>query len=144
MTKLLAIFLSAPVLALAAVDFAKDIEPILASRCQNCHGERTQMKGLRLDNREDALRVLSPGKSETSLLLRMVSGVEEKRVMPPVGARLTAAEVARLREWIDEGAIWPKATGSKAAQVKHWSFQPVKLPMPPATRNQAWPRNEID
>ncbi|MFN0105326.1 MAG: PSD1 and planctomycete cytochrome C domain-containing protein [Bryobacteraceae bacterium] len=128
----------------AAVDFARDIEPILVARCQACHGERTQMKGLRLDSRDAALRVLSPGESGASLLLRMVSGAEEKRIMPPVGARLTAAEIARLREWIDQGAVWPKAAGAAGAKNGHWSFQPVTRPMPPATRNQAWARNEID
>src|SRR5687767_13440629 len=106
----------------AAVDFARDIEPILVTRCQACHGERTQMKGLRLDSREDALRVLSPGQSGASLLLRIVSGAEEKRIMPPVGARLTAVEIARLREWIDQGAVWPRATGAAGAKNNHWSF----------------------
>ena len=144
MSKFLAVLLGAPMLALAAVDFARDIEPLLASRCQACHGARTQMKGLRLDSREDALRVLSPGKSDASLLLRMVSGTEEKRIMPPVGARLTPAEVARLREWIDEGAVWPEGAGAKGAPARHWSFQPVKRPTPPDTRNQIWARNEID
>ena len=132
MSKSLAVLLGAQTLALGAVDFARDIEPLLASRCQACHGARTQMKGLRLDNREDALRVLSPGQSDASLLLRMVSGAEEKRIMPPVGTRLTAAEVARLREWIDEGAVWPKSAATKAAPARHWSFQPVKRPTPPA------------
>ena len=83
--------------AIAAVDFARDVEPILTARCHGCHGERTQMKGLRLDNRDDALRVLSPGKSAESLLLRMVSGTEEKRVMPPAGARLTSTEIGMDR-----------------------------------------------
>ena len=130
--------------AIAAVDFARDVEPILTARCHGCHGERTQMKGLRLDNRDDALRVLSPGKSAESLLLRMVSGTEEKRVMPPAGARLTSTEIARLREWIDEGAVWPKVTAAAPAKNRHWSFQPIARMTPPATRNQTWVRNPID
>ncbi|MBM3725302.1 MAG: DUF1549 domain-containing protein [Acidobacteria bacterium] len=134
-----------PALAAAAVDFARDIEPLLAARCVSCHGARTQMKGLRLDNRNDAVRVLSPGKSDASLLLRLVAGLEDKRVMPPVGARLTAAEIAKLREWIDAGAVWPvSAAAATGAKSKHWSFQPVARTAPPATRNQTWARNEID
>ncbi len=133
-----------PAIAVAAIDFARDIEPLLTSRCLSCHGPRTQMKGLRLDSRGDAMRVLSPGKGDASLLLRMVAGLEEKRVMPPVGARLTAAEIAKLREWIDDGAVWPKANSAAAVKRKHWSFQPVARLAPPATRNQTWPRNEID
>ncbi len=138
-----ALLLSA--LAAAAVDFTREIEPVFASRCVSCHGARTQMKGLRLDNRNDAVRVLSPGKSDASMLLRMVSGLEEKRVMPPVGPRLTSAEIAKLREWIDAGADWPVSTAAAAgAKSKHWSFQPVVHAPPPGTRNRTWARNEID
>jgi len=38
------------------VDFMKDIQPILSSRCYLCHGPGTQMAGLRLDFRESALK----------------------------------------------------------------------------------------
>ena len=73
---------------LAAVDFERDIEPVLAARCLSCHGERTQMKGLRLDSRQAALRVLSPGQSDKSLLLRQVA----ERKMPPSGPQLTEVQ----------------------------------------------------
>ena len=39
-----------------AVDYARDIEPILHERCYLCHGEQQQMAGLRLDSREAALK----------------------------------------------------------------------------------------
>jgi hypothetical protein len=131
--------------ASAAVDFSKDIQPILQSRCMGCHGERTQMKSLRLDNREGALRVLSPGNSEESLLIRLVSGKESKRSMPPGGPPLAAMEIAKLREWIDGGAVWPASgTAAPPKAEQHWSFRPVQRPTPPATRNRIWGRNEID
>ncbi len=104
---------------MAAVDFARDIEPVLRERCQGCHGARTQMSGLRLDNRAGALKggnsgaVLVPGKSAESRLLLLVSG-KDKKVMPPAGPRLTTAEVDRLREWIDAGAVWPESAGAAA------------------------------
>lgn len=41
--------------AAAAVDFAKDIQPILRERCVECHGPAQQMNGLRLDRRRDVL-----------------------------------------------------------------------------------------
>jgi len=134
-----------PRLAAAAVDFTRDVQPVLSSRCYSCHGARTQMKGLRLDNRNDAARVLSPGKSDASLLLRLVAGLDEKRVMPPVGPRLNASEITKLREWIDAGAVWPASAAAAAgAKSKHWSFQPLVRTVPPSTRNQTWSRNEID
>jgi len=127
-----------------AIDFARDIEPLLVARCQGCHGARTQMKGLRLDSREAALSVLAPGKSAESPLIRLVSGAEEKGVMPPVGPRLSAAEIERLRAWIDQGAVWPKTAGAAAEPPRHWSFQPIRNPPPPATKNGDWARNDID
>jgi hypothetical protein len=124
---------------LLAVDFARDIEPVLSARCFACHGERTQMKGLRLDNRESALRVLAPGGA--SLLLEKI----ENGSMPPMKPKLTAAEIARFREWIEGGAVWPAgARKPETARAKHWSFEPVPRAAPPATRNQMWPRNEVD
>ena len=66
--------------------------------------------------------------------------------MPPVGPRLSEAEVALLRGWIDAGAVWPASpviAASKAVDL--WSFKPVKRPATPALKNTgAWVRNPID
>jgi hypothetical protein len=48
------------------VDFARDIQPLLAKRCQLCHGPQQQMKGLRLDQKDSALKVVQPGNSAES------------------------------------------------------------------------------
>ncbi|HWB97385.1 MAG TPA: DUF1549 domain-containing protein, partial [Bryobacteraceae bacterium] len=119
-------------------DFTRDIQPILQARCYPCHGSQTQVKGLRLDRREDALRVIVPGKSAESLLIQYVSGQNPKVVMPPVGARLTTAQVDLLRSWIDRGAEY------RHAPERHWAFQPIARPDVPAVRDRAWVRNPID
>lgn len=124
---------------LAAVDFERDIEPVLAARCLSCHGERTQMKGLRLDSRQAALRVLSPGQSDKSLLLRQVA----ERKMPPSGPQLTEVQLAKFRDWIDTGAVWPESSKG-ILRINHWSFQPVKRPPPPTIRNKSGARSPID
>src|SRR5436190_15077260 len=86
------------------VDFARDIEPLLARRCLLCHGPQQQMSGLRLDQKDAALKGgtsgadIKPGDSASSKLIRFVSGVD-KKVMPPAGARLTPDEVGLLRAW---------------------------------------------
>jgi hypothetical protein len=56
--------------------------------------------------------------------------------MPPpdAGPRLTDKQVALVRRWIDSGAQWQK----------HWSFIPPNRSAPPAVKDAAWPRNEID
>ena len=129
--------------AQAKVDFARDIEPLLAKRCLVCHGAGQQMSGLRLDSREAALKGgasgvdIVPGKSKESRLVRLVSGME-KKVMPPVGTRLTTEEIGFLRAWIDQGLDWPVRNST------HWSFQKVRRPAVPAVRNRGWPRNPID
>jgi len=146
-TLLLLAGMSAVLMAAPAVEFQRDIQPILTANCTGCHGARIQMKGLRLDEREAALRVLSPGDSEKSLLLSMVSGKDPKRTMPPGSKGLPPALVDKLREWINTGAVWPKtadATAASKPEIRHWSFQAVTKPNLPAVRATAWVRNEID
>ncbi|MBZ5620181.1 MAG: PSD1 and planctomycete cytochrome C domain-containing protein [Acidobacteriia bacterium] len=146
-----------PPAAKSKVDYTRDIEPLLAKRCQLCHGPQQQMSGLRLDQKEAALKGgasgadILPGNSAGSRLIRLVSGVEAK-VMPPMGARLTATEIGLLRAWIDQGALWPvqqtgvskgSAQGSTQGST-HWAFQKITRPTPPVVRDRAWPRNAID
>jgi hypothetical protein len=135
----------------AAVNFARDIEPILNRNCLGCHGERTQMSGLRLDQRAAVLKggasgvVVLPGNSAASRLIRLVSGLEDKKVMPPAGNRLSPAEIGLLRAWIDQGLSWSdRATARQTGLPAHWSFRPIGRPDPPRTRNQSWARNPID
>jgi hypothetical protein len=84
------------------------------------------MANLRLDTRAAADHVLTSG-----LLLRKVSG-QEKSVMPPVGAPLTAEQVATFKTWIDAGAPWP----ASATFAKHWAFEPIKRPNLPANNGR--------
>ena len=133
-----------PPAAAKKVDYARDIEPLLSSRCYMCHGPKQQMSGLRLDRKDAALKVIQPGNSAASRLIHMVAGME-KKVMPPMGARLTAAEIGMLRAWIDQGVSWPALeTKTASAAPSHWSFRPIAHPSPPAVRDRAWPRNPID
>ena len=126
------------------VVYARDIEPLLSRRCYMCHGPQQQMSGLRLDRKDAALKVIQPGNSAASRLIRMVSGAE-KKVMPPMGARLTPAEIGLLRAWIDQGLDWPATVQTaKAPASTLWSLQPIAHPNPPAVRDRAWPRNPID
>src|SRR5215468_8144563 len=107
----LAVAQELPPAAKTKVDFARDIEPLLSKRCLVCHGPQQQMSGLRLDQKEAALKGgasgadIKPGDSAGSRLIHLVAGLE-KKVMPPAGARLTAEEVGLLRAWIDQGVAW--------------------------------------
>ncbi|MBL8795539.1 MAG: PSD1 domain-containing protein [Planctomycetia bacterium] len=99
------------------VDFNRDVRPILAHRCAECHGAEKAKGLLRLDSREAALKggrggpAFVVGKSADSELIRRVAGIVEapEHVMPPKGAPLKTEEIAILRAWIDQGAKWTAA-----------------------------------
>ena len=91
-----------------AVDFQRDVQPILAKRCHECHGPMKQSSGLRLDASEAALKggnsgpVIVPGKSADSRLIHLVAGLDAELKMPPKGPALSAEEIGKLRAWIDQ------------------------------------------
>jgi len=74
------------------VNFARDVQPILQARCILCHGSEVQMGGLRLDQQQSILNggksgmpAVVPRRSADSLMIRYVSGIDPKIVMPPTG-----------------------------------------------------------
>ncbi len=136
-----------------SVDFSADIGPLLAARCQACHGTAQQLNGLRLDTRRGMLEggysgpAVIPGNSDSSLLVRMVSGQVSGVMMPPVGDRLRDDEVRLLRTWIDEGATWPRedqVAPSASEPARHWAFDPVVRPALPSVRRTDWTANAVD
>ncbi len=132
-----------------AVEFARDVLPIIAKRCIGCHGGGKAKGGLRLDSRAAVLRggdggaAAVPGSSGESRLVELVSGSDPELVMPPEGERLTTREIEVLRRWIDGGLEWP--AGVTIAQTSdHWAFQPIADPSPPRVKRAEWIRNSID
>ena len=129
------------------VDFARDIQPLLASRCYDCHGPEKAKGGLQLTTLKNALRGGESGEpaliadaSARSLLIKRVTTLDEDDVMPQKSERLAPTEVALLRRWIDEGAMWPE-------NLKHWAYvKPVRpsLPALASTAPTARPLNAID
>lgn len=51
-------------------------------------------------------------------------------MMPPKGERLAVAQIATLRAWINEGAMWPDGVDVVKLKDKsdHWSFKPINAP----------------
>ena len=134
------------------VDFAKDIQPLLQSRCYGCHGAQQQISGLRLDAKDAATRggysgpLFQAGDSAHSTIIHRVSGDKGFSAMPPIGPRLTPEQIALLRAWIDQGANWPDTgvTVTTARKSSHWAFQPIARPSSPKVVNAAWVRNPVD
>ena len=131
-----------PPAATRAVDFAKDIQPIFEANCVKCHGAEKQKGGLRLDNKEAALKggenhapAIKPKNSADSPLIQFVAGLVPDLKMPQKGDPLSVEQIGLLRAWIDQGAVWPE--GSQKAKEIHWSFKPVARPSVPVFKDRA-------
>ncbi len=135
------IALCMPLLPCAAGDasfFEKTVRPILEEHCFDCHGEDSAKAKLRLDTTVGILRggesgepLMVRGVSAESYLIKRVTSKQPKEMMPPKGERLSEAEVAVLREWIDSSSKLPDEEAAMAQlriKTEHWSFQPVKRP----------------
>ncbi|MBK8980232.1 MAG: PSD1 domain-containing protein [Planctomycetes bacterium] len=128
-----------------AIRFNRDVRPILSSRCFPCHGSdaRARKAGLRLDTLAgqrgaiDGRRTVVPGDADASELIRRVTATDPKLAMPPPDSKLelTAAQLATLRAWIDQGADFED----------HWAFlPPARPPVPAADPADSWSRTPID
>ena len=121
----------------SALDYSRDVRPILSDKCYKCHGpdKGARQADLRLDQRSTAGEVLdsSNGMSE---LLRRITSDDPNIKMPPPGSKLSLNdhEVETLRRWVSEGAGYSV----------HWSFQPIRKPDLPDLTGHSWPSNEID
>ncbi|HKI35315.1 MAG TPA: PSD1 and planctomycete cytochrome C domain-containing protein [Gemmataceae bacterium] len=124
-----------------ALDFTRQIRPILAENCFACHGpdDKARKAKLRLDTKEGALGhsgVIVPGKSAESNLIARVTSTDPDEHMPPVksGKKLTSEQIELLRKWIDSGAPWSE----------HWAFVAPKRPALPNVKDAAWAKEPLD
>jgi hypothetical protein len=131
------------------VDYIRDVKPILTSQCVSCHGATKPRAGLRLDTAAGALKgnkagpAVVPGASDDSTLILAVLGESSGEQMPLKRPPLSAAQVATLRAWIDQGARAP-ADETPGTPASHWAFLPPERPELPAVDDPAWTSNPID
>jgi len=136
------------------VDFIADIKPLFQQYCYRCHGSDEEQGGLSLLTRSRALMggdsgpVILPGKSFQSALILHVAALDETRVMPPEGERLTAEQVGLLRAWIDQGAVWPANAEERDPRLvgaaEHWAYQPLRRPALPDAAVDDWVTSPVD
>jgi len=118
------------------VDFQREILPIFAEHCLQCHGpdEGARQAGLRLDVRRVAISkresggiAIVPGKPEDSELLRRVASDDPNVVMPPPNQKnpLSPKQLDALRRWISEGASYSI----------HWAFVAPQRPAVPVVKS---------
>src|ERR1700761_2095841 len=131
-------------LTASAVDFQRQVRPILSDKCFLCHGpdKGTRMANLRLDTQEGSTAMrkngapIVPGKPDESLLIKRIFSEDPNFRMPPAFSHKTLTEEQKqtLRHWIEQGATWKQ----------HWAFVPPAKSALPTVKDTAWPRNEID
>jgi hypothetical protein len=128
--------------SVSAVDFSRDIQPLLAEHCLQCHGPDKAEAGLDLTQRDRALgnldsglKAIVPGQPAASHLLERVRAEDPDLRMPPGDAKpLKADDVAKLEQWIREGAEFQM----------HWAFRSLTRPVVPGFPREPWVRNPID
>src|SRR5712692_7460698 len=140
----LALSLAGAAVAAPAVDFQREVRPILSENCFRCHGpdKGTRMANLRLDTREGAFsarpngKAIVPRNTKASLLYQRVTSETDALRMPPVFTKKTLSTQQKdvLRRWIEQGADWKE----------HWSFQAPSRPRLPQVAAKSWARNPID
>ena len=140
-----------PAAPAAKPDFVRDVQPILVQHCVKCHGPAKQKGRLRLDTRAHALRggvsgkAILPNLGAESRLIKMLLDPNADERMPQDADPLPATQIATLRAWIDQGAVWPdSAAGPEAAPEKHWAYEKPLRRDPPAVQHAAWIRNPVD
>ena len=106
------------------IDFARDIQPIIADNCISCHGPDAKKReaDLRMDTYEGLLseNTVVPGKPEKSELIHRIYTDDEDDIMPPPDSHktLTQEQKELLKQWIKDGAPWQK----------HWAYSKVERP----------------
>ena len=120
--------------------FESKVRPVLVERCYECHGEKKQKNGLRLDSLAgwqeggDTGPALVPGNPEDSLLIKAIRYTDPDFSMPPK-KKLSDDEIAVLTEWVKRGAPDPrtgpaaskKFTGMTLDEARsYWAFQPLR------------------
>ena len=143
---------SEPISPQQAEFFEKRVRPVLVENCIDCHGEKKQEAGLRLDSREGILKgadsgpIVVPGKPAESELIEAIRQTGDLK-MPP-RSKLAPDEIAALTQWIDMGLPWPQQTIGSGSLTEsgrsHWAFQPIHRKAPPALGDASWPQTDID
>jgi WD40 repeat protein len=95
----------------AEISFMRDVAPILNRRCTGCHGSKKIEGDYRLHSfrnlntaGESEETPIVPGKPGESELFRRLIETDTELRMPQEDDPLSAAEIAIVRNWIEQGA----------------------------------------
>ena len=131
--------------AASVVFFEKQVRPVLANRCYDCHGAENAESGLRVDSLAGLLTggkrgaAIVVGQSRQSLMISAINHADQLH-MPPK-TKISTVEILSLTAWVDAGALWPNAPAVveetpktlqeprtwTQRQRQFWSFQPPQM-----------------
>ena len=126
-----------------AVNFARDIKPLLNKHCTACHGGVKQASNLSLVYHSKVLEPAKsgkipvvPGNLEKSEIIARITTTDDDEVMPPPkhGKRLPEHDIQLFKDWIKQGAPWDE----------HWAFVAPKKPATPDLKDKSWPKQGLD
>ncbi|PHS02973.1 MAG: hypothetical protein COA78_19595 [Blastopirellula sp.] len=128
-----------------AVDYSRDIRPLLSNNCYHCHGPNEQDRegGFRLDQLESTLaeadsgeHPIVPGNLEKSEIIRRIMSTDPDEMMPPPESNksLKPKEIEKIKQWVTEGAKWRD----------HWAYIPLEKSEVPTAIDANWGINPID
>jgi hypothetical protein len=140
-----------------AIDFDRQIAPILLRHCSGCHNPGECAGGLNLLSAAGAFAggksgepAIKPSDLDNSYA---VTRIEAGEMPPPAkGKPLAAEEFATLKRWIEAGAPWPKdrtldlfeLTTETRAGRDWWSLKPPSRPPLPQVKDASWLQTPID
>ena len=126
------------------IEFNRDVRPILAANCFECHGfdAKTRKADMRLDTADgafaahDGVIAVKPGDLAASELWNRITSTDNELIMPPPESKktLTAEQKEILRRWVEQGAPYQQ----------HWAFEPPKSAEIPGVGKASWVRNPVD
>lgn len=131
-----------------AIDYNRDVKPILANNCFECHGpSASDQKGdLRLDlptssigskAPRDGYFIIKEGSPEHSELIHRIESKDPEAQMPPPESHkkpLSPQQIERLKTWVAEGAVYQE----------HWAFTPPREGKRSPSKDLAWAKNRLD
>ena len=124
----------------SAIQYNRDIRPILLENCFSCHGpdSASRQADLRLDKRDAAIekKAIMPGSAAESEMIRRILSDDESEQMPPpeTKKKLTEAQKKLLADWVKGGAEYQP----------HWSLIAPSRPPVPTAAGSGWAANAID
>jgi len=142
--------------------FEREVRPVLAEHCFQCHGPEVQRAGLRLDHRS---AILAGGESGPAAIpgepgaSRVVQAIQYTgRLMMPPDRKLPDEAIEAITDWIAMGAPWPeddefisapeeqetKSEWIERLKRHHWAFAPVEAQAPPEAPFEAWQAHPVD